>query len=487
MKEQIISFFKNILYFILSRKIAFSAMSVMVALSVTAASIVVADSINSVPKKDTISSSSEEETVSDEPVIPIETPSEEPVSSTEVSSSVLSSATAKPQKKPTATSSTSKAPVISGTGYKYNSNMSPDNNIFLDALIYTGYNIEKHRADGNMCKYVLSGQKRGLGYLSKIGYSGGSTGYETNASGKPDIAKFERSGLVCASFATYVYFNYLPNVAGIDTSSLTRPKSSVFANDWYTAVKDWVKKGYSEYIPFTSKVTGATGNSFIVFNPSREIPIGSVIIFRNPKKAATYGAHVAIYAGTVNSYHWLLHVGTANGPEFSAVERMNFGPNPRWPIAIVTPPSNIRFSPVIEIELKDDLGAPISGVQFSLKNSGGTTVIGTTDANGKIVKSDLTYGQYELIQTVPTGYTCENPTQSIMLNTLKNSYNKITVTDIKDKPPVEEEPAPETPDPENPDGGSNPPDGEDATPPESGNKKPDGEGTDGEDNNENKN
>ena len=87
MKEQIISFFKNILYFILSRKIAFSAMSVMVALSVTAASIVVADSINSVPKKDTISSSSEEETVSDEPVIPIETPSEEP--STQLSMGVF--------------------------------------------------------------------------------------------------------------------------------------------------------------------------------------------------------------------------------------------------------------------------------------------------------------------------------------------------------------------------------------------------------------
>lgn len=468
MKEQTVSFFKNILHFIARKKVVFSAASIMLAIAITTASIVVTANIKHTPVTEEDSSTvsteqdvSSEETITED-IITEETPSEDAVSSTEVSAAPTT--TIKPQKKPTVTSSAPAAPIISGTDYKYNSNMTPDNNVFLDALIYTGYNIQKHRADGNMWKYVLAGKKRGLGYLTKIGYGGGSTGYETNSSGKPDIAKFERGGLVCASFATYVYFNYLPNVAGIDTSSLTRPNSSVYANDWYTAVKDWVAKGYSEYIPFTSRVTGATGSSYIVFNPSRDIPIGSVVIFRNPKKAATYGAHVAIYAGTVNDYHWLLHVGTSNGPEFSAIERMNFGPNPRWPIAVVTPPSNIRFSPTLEIELKDDSGIPMAGVEFSLKNSNGTTVIGTTDANGKIVKSDLTYGSYELIQTVPAGYTCAVSTQSITLNSMNNSYNKISITDIKDIPPVEETTDPENPLPEGEDIPD--PNPEEATPPE---------------------
>ena len=39
----------------------------------------------------------------------------------------------------------------------------------------------------------------------------------------PDIAGFESNGLCCASFVSYVYYNYLPNIAGIDTSSATRP------------------------------------------------------------------------------------------------------------------------------------------------------------------------------------------------------------------------------------------------------------------------
>lgn len=443
MKISVLSFFKNILDFIVIRKVTFSVTSVLVVLSVTATSFAAMNNITPAkPVKNNFSVPSSTDEVSSEETPDFdETPPEDNISTEDAVSSTQSAVTVTKPPKQTTVSTVSKVPAASSTNYKYNSNMSPDNNVFLDALIYTGYNIQKHRVDGNMWKYVLAGKKRGLGYLSKIGYGGGSSGYETDSAGKPDIAKFERGGLVCASFATYVYFNYLPNVAGIDTSSLTRPSNPTFANDWYTAVKDWVNKGYSEYISFSSKVTGATGNSYIVFNPSRDIPIGSVIIFRNPKKAATYGAHVAIYAGTVNGYHWLLHVGTSNGPEFCAVERMNFGPNPRWPIAVVTPPSNIRFSPVLEIELTDDSGAPIAGATFSLKNADGNiTVIGTTGSDGKIVKSDLSYGSFELLQTVPVGYTCESPVQSILLNTLNNSYNKITVTDIKDKLPEEETP-----------------------------------------------
>ena len=43
-------------------------------------------------------------------------------------------------------------------GFKYNTNLDIEDNVFFDAMIYTGYNIEKHRADGNMWKYILAPQ-----------------------------------------------------------------------------------------------------------------------------------------------------------------------------------------------------------------------------------------------------------------------------------------------------------------------------------------
>jgi len=308
-----------------------------------------------------------------------------------------------------------------------------DNNVFMDALIYTGYNITKHRSDGRMWEYIYSADKRGLGYLSNIGYGGGCSGYETDENGKPDIARFEKGNLVCASFVTYVYFNYLPNVAGIDTSALTRPTSSVNANSFYTAAKDWVEKGYSQYIPFDYEVLGPLGNSFIRFTHEQEIPIGSLIVLCNPRASMTAGSHVAIYAGYKNGYDWLYHVGTANGPEFCAVQRMNFGPNPRWPIAVITPPSNINLTPTLEIELVDKAGKPISGSEFILKHptSGKEISLGTTDENGKLVRTDLSYGDFELVQTVPEGYSCQNTTNTIKITGVNNSYNKIRIVNTK--------------------------------------------------------
>ena len=213
-----------------------------------------------------------------------------------------------------------------------------EENPFFDSLVYTGYNIEKHRADGMMWYYLLASQKRGRGWLSNITYAGGSTGYETTEDGSPDISFFEKHGLVCASYVTYVYFNYMPNVVGIDTSELTKPEKSYSANDWYVAAKDWVDKGYSKKIDFEASLTNA---GFIDFSTEEEIPIGSIIAFCDAKNKSDYCSHVVIYAGYENNYHWVYHVGNENGPEFCSVQRMHFGPDPQWPIAVITTPDMV--------------------------------------------------------------------------------------------------------------------------------------------------
>ena len=218
--------------------------------------------------------------------------------------------------------------------YSYTTPENIDDNIFMDSLIYTGYNIEKHIEDGMMWEYLLAAKKRDRGWLSNITYNGGSTGYETTEEGLPDISFFERNGLVCASYVTYVYFNYLPNVVGIDTSELTKPEKSYNANDWYIAAKDWVEQGLSETIDFEAALKGG----FIKFDPAEEIPIGSILAFCDSRNKSDYCSHVVVYAGYKNGYHWVYHVGNDNGPEFCSVERMHFGPDPQWPIAIITPP-----------------------------------------------------------------------------------------------------------------------------------------------------
>lgn len=211
-----------------------------------------------------------------------------------------------------------------------------EKNPYWDALVYTGYNIEKHIADGEMWHYRLAAQKRDKGWLSNITYAGGSLGYETTVNNKPDISFFEEHGLVCASYATYVYYNYLPNVAGIDTSMLPRPELSYNANDWYLSALKWVEEGYSETINFDAELTNS---GFIRFYPEYDIPVGSILAFCDGRNRSDYCSHIVIYAGCENDYHWVYHVGNENGPEFCAVERMNFGPDPQWPIKIITTPN----------------------------------------------------------------------------------------------------------------------------------------------------
>ncbi|MBR6509442.1 MAG: hypothetical protein IKT38_02415 [Clostridia bacterium] len=431
--------------FIITHKIVTSVVASVLALTIgTTSAVIVINTNKNENKDDTSSKTSSVSSVVSE----VESEEEsEPEESSEPVSSEQKPATSKPVTSKPAVPATT--PSNNSYSYSTNTDMDIDNNVFMDSLIYTGYNINKHRSDGLMWQYVLASQKRGKGWLSKISYAGGSTGYET-ANGKPNIAHFERGGLVCASYVTYVYFNYLPNVAGIDTSSLTRPADPKLANSWYIAAQDWVKKGYSKYIDFTYNVTGS---GFINFKAKESIPIGSIICMSDARRpGSTACSHVSIYAGYKNGYNWVYHVGNENGPEFCAIERMHFGPDPQLPLKVITTPANIRMSALLEISVTDDSGKPMSNVKLSLKNtkSGKIKDLGSTNASGKVTVSNLIYGSYTLTQTTPTGYTCSAPSQNITLTAKNNSYNKYSFKNTKivveeSKPESESEITSETP------------------------------------------
>ena len=291
--------------------------------------------VESTVSKDTAS----DKVVSTESEKPAESKVESTVSKDTTSKKVTSTASKKPSKNKDKNTESKPSKKPTAKDFK----MTPENNVFLDALEYTGYQLDVQRKSGMMWgsydNYILCSQKKGLGWLSDITYDdyGRASGYETNKKGKPDISYFEKTGLVCASYATYVYFNYLPNVAGVDTSMLAKPKRSVSANDWYIAGKKWVEKGYSRYIDFTANDGGSIDND-IKFTPDEEIPIGSLIVLCDWYNRSDWCSHICIYAGKKNGYHWVTHVGNENGPEFCAVERMNRKPHPQWPIAVITTP-----------------------------------------------------------------------------------------------------------------------------------------------------
>ncbi len=229
-------------------------------------------------------------------------------------------------------------------GPSYSGHSSPDSysnmddNIFMDALTYCGYSIQKQKDAGRMWQYVLSKDKKETGWLSNITYNGGCSGYETTSEGAPDIKAFEKGGLVCASYVAYVYYNYLPNVVGIDTSVLKKPEKSYLANDWYNACLDWEKNGYTKRINYSS--SGGAG-TFLKLDSHDEIPIGSIVCMA-PKAGSDHCSHVCIYAGYKNNYHWVFHVGNENGPEFCSIERMTFGPDPQFMLAIFETPNIVK-------------------------------------------------------------------------------------------------------------------------------------------------
>lgn len=276
-------------------------------------------------------------------------------------------------------------------------------NVYLDALAYTGYQVQAQKNDGTIYKTYGS---RASAYGSNISYGLTKYGTETvtksgTATGlAPDIAGFESSGLCCASYVSYVYYNYLPNIAGIDTSDVAKPSNPRSASSYNMAANAWVNAGTARRISFTQSSNGDN------FNPSEEIPIGSLIVFKHIPTGGI--AHVAIYAGYYNGIHFVTHVGNDRGPEFSTIVGMSKGDYPEAVVQVVAP-QFVEESGMIEVYKKDPNGKNLSGAYFLATNTetGEEYGIGPTNSNGyACTQEDLPYGTYKIVETVfPTDYT----------------------------------------------------------------------------------
>ena len=306
-------------------------------------------------------------------------------------------------------------------------------NVYLDALEYTGYDVQGQKDDGTIfIKYAYLADSS---VFSNITYNTVKSGLETiaksgTATGRaPAIAEFEASGLCCASYITYVYYNYMPNIAGIDTSKWTRPDNLLSAPSYRDAANGWVSSGIARKITFTQNSDG-TG-----FNPSEEVPVGSLVIF---KTASTGGiGHVALYAGYYNGKHFITHTGNSRGPEISTIDAMTKGGKLEV-VNLIIVPEFVEETGAIQVYKKDTNGKNLAGAYFTATNKADSSVqylIGPTSSSGYAIVENVEYGDYLVKETVfPTNYRAYGQSQWNV--TVSNTNNGlVTINAVNEEIP----------------------------------------------------
>lgn len=293
-------------------------------------------------------------------------------------------------------------------------------NVYLDALAYTGYNVQAQKDDGTI--FIKTGSSVSASIRSGIGYGTGPSGLETNSGGVPDIARFRSHGLCCASYVSYVYYNYMPNVAHINTATVPCPSNPRSATAYNTAANGWVESGKARRISFTQSSDGSN------FNPSEEIPIGSLIVFKHIPTGSV--AHVAIYAGYYNGKHFVTHVGNDRGPEFSTIVGMSKGDYPEAVVQVVVP-EFVEAYGSIEVQKNDTNGKGLAGAYFvaTSQKDGTQYLIGPTDAGGHGSSIErIPYGQYTVKETVfPANYRAYGQTEwTVTVSAANNGVARFT-------------------------------------------------------------
>lgn len=300
-------------------------------------------------------------------------------------------------------------------------NNTVNSNVFLDALKYTGYDVSQFTVSGKSGADVT---KR-----SKIGYNaGGATGLEMSG-GKPNISAFEKSGLCCASYASYVYFNYLPNVYGLDTSFLARPSNPRSTDSWYAACEKWVQNGVA-----TKTVINKSCSSASNLTALNSVAIGSLLIFTD--NSGKY-SHTGIYAGTKNGSYYQTQVGNSRGPEVQLINGFYSGPSGYANLnAAYTPePPEVKEQGYVGVKKVDDAGNSVSGAKIGVYSDKNCTKLLTTltsDSSGSAkynIALDEGTTVYFKETSAPTGYNVSTQVVSATVVAGKTTYASTKIVD----------------------------------------------------------
>lgn len=298
-------------------------------------------------------------------------------------------------------------------------------NVFLDALAYLGYETTRFTKHNEVGNDVSSNYRTNIGYNT-----GGATGLETTSAGKPNVATFKSKGLCCGSYSAYVYFNYLPNVAGVDTSFLTCPSNPRSTTSWHTAAESWVSAGTARKTSFNVSCDSTSGLSKL-----KSLPIGSLLIFKD--SSGNY-LHTGIYAGYRSTgsytYYYQTQVGNSRGPEACLINNYNKSGKIATLEAAYTPIVPEATGRVGMLKV-DDAGNAVSGAKIGVySNSACTNLLTTltTNSDGRAVYADyLEAGTkvYFKELTAPTGYDKSTQIVSATVVADKTTYASTKIVD----------------------------------------------------------
>ena len=387
------------------------------------------------------------------------------------------------------------------------------NNHLLDAMEYLGVNIEwlkennllytwastspaflkaggtggkvpgydNLRYPSNVSWYIR--YNAGGPYHPEYNINGVSLGDETTAEGLPDIEYFQAHGWPCNAFPNYYYFNYLPNVAGVDTSWMlddkyfyefkdrvwwSYPETYCWVNGWREALDRMAVDGlvtrYSSYEmsglnpngkdyswnPADIVQPNVKGETVIATGKSvyEYLAPGDIVIFRkgNGDGTVKLNSHIGIYAGSADGQHYIADLSAGGHPEpeapfYSSQGRVGFVTTAYYNLGLefkgdeVDTWYHFENSPTIkdggkiEIIKKDPNGTLLEGAVFTATDSNGEKYTSRYEGNGKYIIENLPNGEYVIEETkFPEGYTHMGTEKITWRKTISSDTQVISIT-----------------------------------------------------------
>ena len=245
----------------------------------------------------------------------------------------------------------------------------------------------------------------------------------------PNVPTHIENGMSCTSFVEYFYFAYLPNCEGKDVSKIVSMyeiahnrvvnKTGTYPDTWtemFEGQGGLISQGLADHYEIE---LDASQDQTEAYNKIwRQLNPGAVIRFGN---ASSPYIHYAIYAGTYNNLHYVIHVGNNRGPEIVIAESIGAETSSKqsWPIDFYDLKLEQKYGSIQVVKADADDDTKLAGALFKATHrvTGETYFIGPTNQYGYALRENLLLGTYDVVEVVPpTGYALDTTVHEVVLS-----------------------------------------------------------------------
>lgn len=245
----------------------------------------------------------------------------------------------------------------------------------------------------------------------------------------PNVPTHIENGMSCTSFVEYFYFAYLPNCEGKDVSKIVSMyeiahnrvvnKTGTYPDTWtemFEGQGGLISQGLADHYEIE---LDASQDQTEAYNKIwRQLNPGAVIRFGN---ASSPYIHYAIYAGTYNNLHYVIHVGNNRGPEIVIAESIGAETSSKqsWPIDFYDLKLEQKYGVIQVVKADADDDTKLAGAMFKATNryTNKEYFIGPTNQYGYAIYEKFPLGTYDVVEVVPpTGYALDTTVHEVVLS-----------------------------------------------------------------------